>query len=460
MSQSQRFTVEIIENSLRCYNERNEISLTVDDIVCILPNLRGTENHYEVVFLHRRSRHNGLEVEDCADLESIQVTSLPHLLLSQFLCSELPCHLHTDGSNPTNIHVVVSTASGIGAAKILYTRILKPLLLKLGLSNYHYHETQSPQTIFELCQSHFIACAEAGISQTIILLSGDGGVVDIIDAFYSTVKLLVVQPTIVLIPTGTGNATASSLGLMSKPTTGLRELLRGMPRPLPTFVAEFSPGAKYVIEGHASAFVGGSSLAQYKHPKIHGAVVASWGIHASLVANSDTTEYRKFGADRFKMAANQLLFPPNGAESHRYLGTVTLTRKKDEANREDIEILKSKEHMYMLVTLVPKLEKDFVISPKSVPLDGRLRVIHFGPARPEKVTQLMASAYQGGQHVYEESVLYSEIEGLHIQFHEIDEKWRRVCIDGKIVTVESGGWMHVYKEPRFLLNLLAPANIA
>lgn len=113
------------------------------------------------------------------------------------------------------------------------------------------------------------------------------------------------------------------------------------------------------------------------------------------------------------------------------------------------------EHMYVLATLVSKLEREFTISPDSSPLDGCLRIVHFGPVPPDEAMRLMGQAYQGGLHVNDEVVTYTEIEGFRIDFRENDERWRRVCIDGKIVAVEQGGWMEVHREPRCLLNLVA-----
>lgn len=68
--------------------------------------------------------------------------------------------------------------------------------------------------------------------------------------------------------------------------------------------------------------------------------------------------------------------------------------------------------------------------------------------------RLMLLAYQGGKHVQDELVTYEEIERLRIDFREDLERWRRVCIDGKIVAVGQGGWMEIAKEPRHLLNII------
>jgi diacylglycerol kinase family enzyme len=112
------------------------------------------------------------------------------------------------------------------------------------------------------------------------------------------------------------------------------------------------------------------------------------------------------------------------------------------------------EHGYILLTLVSNLEKTFTISPASEPLDGKLRVVHFGPEAGEEVLRIMGLAYQGGKHVGDEKVEYEEVRGMRIEFLERDEegdgmegRWRRVCIDGLIVRAEEGGWMEVSEVP-------------
>ncbi|KAL4981320.1 ATP-NAD kinase-like domain-containing protein [Aspergillus falconensis] len=421
----------IVGDDLKCSSAKREgqINIPISDILCILPDGMDSQE-YTVVFLKDAVSSNTAPKLERTHIE----TALP-TVLSKHLLTEVPGHLNND------CHVVISTASGTGTARVLFG-ILQQLLAWIGLIHYKVHETQSAQTITELCHSLFIPQAEAGVTQTIVLLSGDGGLCDIIDAFHGTPKDIRSIPNIALIPAGTGNAMASSIGLMAHPKTALMALLRGKPLPLPVFVATFSNGARYVQDNS-------------RVPRIYGGVVASWGIHASLVADSDTVEYRKFGADRFKMAAKELLFPSDGSEAHKYSGTITLLKRDGQQCVQHEIVLEHKKHAYVLATLVSNLEKDFKISPRSAALDGSLRIIHFGPMPSQRVMQLLSAAYQDGQHVQEDDVMYSEIEGLRIDFHEVDEKWRRVCIDGRVVVVEEEGWMSVHKEDRSLVNLLS-----
>lgn len=457
------FYSNTVDGYIQCQDShQREIKIATEDVVCVIPKHETIGNGYTLLFL-RRGRHgtSGVAQDDGERLESVSVSSLPSELLLSHLCKSVPHHLRTCGTGTREVHVIISTLSGTGRAKCIYQHTLQPLFRHLGLTKYEVHETDSAHTITELCRSRFLLNAESGVAQTIVLLSGDGGLTDIVDAFHAAPQAPSISPTIVLIPTGTGNAMASSIGITSRPASALVTLLLGTPKPIPVFSATFSPGARYITEeGRSRALITKEPENEGLAPGIHGAVVVSWGMHAALVADSDTLEYRRFGADRFKMAAKELLFPSSGTETHRYTGTVTVTKKSNSPRgRDPVEtVLETKEHMYLLATLVSRLEESFVISPESKPLDGCLRMVHFSPLTPEHAMQLMNHAYRGGQHVQEDHVYYSEIAGFRIDFDEKDEKWRRVCVDGKIVAVEEQGWMEVSMGNRFALNLLVPAD--
>lgn len=414
------------------------------DIVGVVRNPESSPG-YRVLFLDS-TPSEGKNNDSPTRLSKLDTSSLP-AGLSPFLV-DLPRHLRREEP----VQVVISTRSGTGTAKAVFHDIVEPFIQYMGLE-YRVFETQSAQTILELSRSHFLKNACAGIPQTILLLSGDGGLVDLVDVFYKSTKTLQVAPDIGIIPCGTGNAMASSIGLRSGPASGLQALLRGQPCPVPTFAASFSPGSQLVLdEGRKRAPV--DLLSDGPHQIIYGAVVASWGLHAALVADSDTAEYRKFGSERFKMAAKELLHPADGTSPHRFQGQITMTTSDAQTGEQSERVLEESEHMYVLATLVPRLEKDFLISPDTEPLGGQMRFLRFGPLSGDEAMRLMMLAYQGGKHVEDELVTYEEIERLRIDFREDLERWRRVCIDGKIVAVGQGGWMELAKEPRHLLNIL------
>ncbi|EEP77714.1 conserved hypothetical protein [Uncinocarpus reesii 1704] len=418
-------------------------SLPLNSIITTLQSIGKSDDFTRILFLDYDSQ------KEEAKLRTFEGSGLPVSLRNRnpFI---LPAHLKVPPNGTSNVHVVISTHSGTRAAPSFFKGALQPLLSEIGVADYHIHTTESEHTIIELSKSIFLPRAQAGIRQTIILLSGDGGLVDIIKVFSAqdehgrSDENQFEAPSVSLIPMGTGNATANSTGLVRDATWGLSTLLRGEPRRLPLFRAALSPGAVYVTdEGRRREPIlhGAGSIAE-----VYGAVVLSWGMHASLVADSDTNEYRKFGAQRFQMAAKELLHPSDGSPTHQYCGRVRLIKIDPVSGVEKEELVKRSKHMYVLTTLMSQLEKGFTISPASNPLDGQLRIVHFGPLDPDDAMNLMTKAYQGGQHVEEDAVGYEAVEGVRIRFDEEEERWRRVCVDGKIVAVERGGWLEIRGE--------------
>ena len=333
-------------------------------------------------------------------------------------------------------------------------QMVKPMLkhvCSLAEESYTLHVTTSEMTVTDLTRDVFLPKANDGIAQAIILLSGDGGMVDVINAILSGQRSQNYRkPTISLLPLGTGNALANSAGINSDNTMGLKTLLQGSQKELPLFRASFSSGARLLVNHQRD-----EQLLYHEEgvPVAYGAVVCSWGLHASLVADSDSAEYRKFGAERFQMAAKDLLYPADGSAPHPYKGQLHVLRPSDNT-RDDWQLIDRDVHGYVLATLVSQLEKGFVISPASKPLDAKLRLIHFGPLGGQEAMDVMTKAYSGGQHVHDERVHYEEIEGVRIHFTEEDPRWRKVCIDGKIISVEQGGWVEVRAGVKGVVDLI------
>jgi diacylglycerol kinase family enzyme len=390
-------------------------------------------------------------------------STLPRPFLDKHLFPGLSTHLDQKANI---LHVLISTLSGTGLAPQFFDDVLEPLLGAIGWkeSEYRVVRTKSAESVKEFAQSQLLVEANNGKKQTVLMLSGDGGMVDTINGLLERgdrSRYILKMPSVLLIfdcelltrtqysaytkpvlsqlPLGTGNALFHSLHktstLPSLYIQGLRTLLRGTPRPLPIFRATFSPGARAL-----------TNEAQTQTPlhndTLYGAVVASYGLHATLVADSDTTEYRKHGAQRFALVAKDLLDPPEGGDPHAYRAEVTLTRSDEKEH-----VIARKEHGYVLAALVSNLEKTFTISPASKPLDGQLRVVHFGPLDGQKTMRIMTEAYNNGNHISMDAVGYERVQGMQIKFLEEgqDWKWRRCCVDGLIVGVEPGGWMDVRK---------------
>lgn len=434
------------------HKTQSTVAVKDSQIVSILPDQNKDKPGYTILFVNKRIENGESDSQkESSYLSSVFAQNLPEEILSRHLYSHSPAHLDA------SLHVIVSTASGTGKGKSVFEELLRPFLAHIKKTDYQLHETQSDQHIIDLARSVFLPKAKEGVSQTILLLSGDGGLLDIVQVFFDEFEdeRLLAIPNICLVPTGTGNAMANSIGLFSDSTLGLKNIIQGKPLPLPTFKATFSPRAEYITdEGRKHSPINPAIKPGASHPQIHGAVVASWGVHAAIVADSDTAEYRKYGVDRFKMAAKECLYPSDGSGPHVYRGTIDLTYIDGPDGKERIHTLDDTEHMYVLATMVSELEQGFTISPSSKPLDGSLRLVHFGPQSPENAMNLMTLAYQNGKHVNEDPVKYEEFDKMKITFNEELERWRRVCIDGKIVAVEKDGWVEIRREDRFLLNLV------
>ncbi|KIW47996.1 uncharacterized protein PV06_00636 [Exophiala oligosperma] len=362
----------------------------------------------------------------------------------------LPLHLRSD----REVHVVISILSGQRKAQQYYDETLKPFLDDREIK-HSTHTTKSAKTISELTTSLFLPNAVKGVKQTIILLSGDGGVVDIVDTLTSVLNRssndprlpsVFIKPVIALVPMGTANALAWSSRVAGDPLNTM--LTSSPPKSLPTFQARFSPGARLVVdEGRGRDALAAAAAASEDdddddHESImYGAVVFSWGLHASLVGLSDTTEYRRHGLQRFRMAAEQLL-----KDDHKYRGKVKW-RKADDGSGEWKDLGAGLEHSYVLASLVSNLEETFQISPATKPVDGTLHLVHIGPEPASEIMRILGMAYQSGQHVTDPKVTYEDIEGLRIEFDEDDEQWRLICVDGKIIAPAKGGWVEMTKIP-------------
>lgn len=392
-------------------------------------------------------------------LKQARVANPPQRWLDDFVLPATPAHLLISQGDERlpNIHVVVSAKSGLCKAKIFCDEIVRPVFAACGLKHeedYVVHETETRRSVTEFARTVLLPRANKGQAQTVLLLSGDGAVADIVNVLLSSSQSdAYVKPVIGLVAMGTGNALAHSTGLTNDDTMGFASFLRGTPHSLPTFTATFSAGSEFVVdEGRRTEPLPqpeGSELGV-----VYGAVVCSWALHAALVADSDTSEYRKYGSDRFQMAAKELLFPSKGLEPHRFKGNITLI-KKDESGKEVRTPLDRQEHGYTLAALVSNLEQTLTISPLSRPLDGQLRLVHFAPLPVDEVMRIMGLAYQGGGHVKEDVVGYGDIDGLRIDFDEPDGRWRRVCVDGSVIRVGERGWVEVRREERDVLDIVA-----
>lgn len=402
-------------------------------------------------------------------LSSFSASHLPQDLLDEHLLSDLPGLLK--GGADSSLDVIVSVRSGTGLASKFYGAVLQPLLRTLGLIEgdaaagagapfYRTTLTEDVNTVKNFAKTRW-GSGETKKRETVVLLSGDGGVVDLLNgAAGAPPHDHDHLPTIVLVPLGTGNAlfhslhrphydAAASAAAPSPLALALRALLRGRAAALPTFQVTFPPGS-HLVPADADADAEPAPVGE-----LTGAIVASYGFHSQLVWESDTPAWRRHGAARFGMVAQELL-----GESHAYRAVVETVPPGGGAWRavggEAAQGGGGGGFNYVLATMVSNLERTFAVSPAGRPLDGVLRLVHFGGADGARTMEIMMAAYDGGRHVGMEGVGYEAVEGVRVTTLEEDARWRKVCIDGTIVEVPRDGSVTVRKtaEPRLRVVVL------
>ncbi|KAI5817728.1 ATP-NAD kinase-like domain-containing protein [Pyronema omphalodes] len=376
-------------------DETTELSL--EDLICIVPSY--DQNSYTLCYLARDASNNP-EI-----LMTAAISNPPKPLLDQFLISKLPEHL----TNPPT--VLVSSASGSNGAASYYDNFISPLLFAL----YDTHDlgppspihTTSATTISDTVRS----LSQKSEQQTILLLAGDTAITEAINAAKDHI-------TLAIFPLGTGNALSTSYhSSKGHPLISpLKALLHGAAKPLPTFSVQFSAGAK-------------CSNGTAVEPTT-GAIVVSWGVHAAVVADAEELRATVKGRERFGVAFQEI-----AKEMHRFLGKVSV-RVDGEWKQVGDE-----DHFYVLATMCAELEPGFRISPDSTPGEKRMRLVWFSVEKPEEVGEMMAKAFDGGKHTDDERVRYEAVEGIRIEVQEKEERYRRVCIDGGIVTLPENGWV-------------------
>ncbi|KIL92619.1 hypothetical protein FAVG1_03799 [Fusarium avenaceum] len=427
-------------------------------------------SHY-VLFILKEDSENKDAPFHLSILKADEIPSELHSIAM----ARLPPHLQhgstTEHGITNQVDVIVSVKSGVGLAPRFWEDVLCPLWKSFtdggsGESQYRLIQTESPETIQDYAQ-HLWTSDERGKARAIVLLSGDGGVVDLLNGSDGN-ELSEIPPTIALVPLGTGNAlfhsTHKPLYTSPGPTPlvlALRTLLHGVSADLPIFRASFSPGShivKFTDKSKDTSSTNDPDQLQKEETSIthlQGAIVASYGFHASIVYESDTPEYRVHGDKRFRMVAEGLL-----KESHPYAAKVSIRRRGSTA----FEDIPREAHAYVLTSLVSNLERKFTISPATRPLQSQLRLVHFGPIGGERTMSVMMKAYDEGSHVGMnwpdgEQVGYEEVDEVRISVLEEDERWRKVCIDGTIVEIPKGGSMSIKMLGHSLFKILASPRI-
>lgn len=112
------------------------------------------------------------------ELRITPATILPKEFLDRWLYPELPSYLQED-----HLYTLISTRSGTGLATV-FSVVLQTVLEAVGVpaTKQTLVETQSSDSIKDFTTTTLLPNANHGRKQTVLLLSGDGGIVEVINA--------------------------------------------------------------------------------------------------------------------------------------------------------------------------------------------------------------------------------------------------------------------------------------
>lgn len=320
-----------------------------------------------------------------------------------------------------DVYVLDSIKSGTSertSGSGIYFEVLKPLLDNLFHVRYHYHATDSEDSVRALGKS----LSTFKKPTLVIVISGDTSINEFVNSLHQVDHGLL---RLFVIPAGTGNSLALSVGI----TDQIRAISRLFThkqedsKPLNLYEVNF-PRGSYIIDKKGRHLNVSSPILFI--------VVASWAFHASLVADSDTEELRRYGLERFKMAAHQNLTRPQ-----KYLGRVTVWR--GEKKISEIE----GPFAYFVLTPSRKFEPTFVILPEGNIFDSKMYLVSFDYQENDSyILDIMGQVYDNGHHIKNDLVHYECLDDkTSLQLHidsENDAQNRRFCVDGAVVVVPRG----------------------
>ncbi len=179
MESAQVFSGQVsgIDAGISCLGlDGSEVQIKDSDVISIVTN---NEKEISSVIYSRGSS----EPDSPHDIKILRTptSNLPPLFVEKHLILELPPQLSLP---PDDLYILISSGSGTGKAEAYFQNTLRPALTAIGVkeSGYQVITTKSENSIKELTVQTLMKKAEQGIRQTVILLSGDGGVVDIVNS--------------------------------------------------------------------------------------------------------------------------------------------------------------------------------------------------------------------------------------------------------------------------------------
>jgi diacylglycerol kinase family enzyme len=362
-----------------------------------------------------------------------------------------------DKLNSYNIYVIESVTAGKNTSFDFYNLIFKKLLINFGINHIHF-QTEKASSINEFAKSF---CNEnnddnnknkENSNYLFIFLSGDTSIFEFINSFYYQFHNTSLIPNITILPfpQGTGNALSNSLNINNN-LIAIKKFFEANQRHLPLYQLQSFKNLKS-INPSLSSFT--------KNKSILFMIVASWGLHSTLVYESDKPEMRlNYGSERFKIAAEKILEANpvfkgrisinNNSENKSLIFNKisqswelsTIINTSDNNNIQDLS--------YFLLAAVSNFEETFVISPDSIVENDQLHVVSIPYVPSNIIMNLMMDAYNKGSHIESNLVYYKPIASsltLEIE-NTMDPSLSIICLDGS-------SWSVVGDDRKLIFSLL------
>ncbi|KAG0306359.1 hypothetical protein BGZ98_002524 [Dissophora globulifera] len=264
----------------------------------------------------------------------------------------------------------------------------------------------------------------------VMVVGGDGTVHEIVNGILHGVKGTefvseAFRPTVKfsIIPTGTGNAISTSLGVTSV-QDALDRYLAG--KEIPMRIMTVSTKAS----------------GNHWEPRLYTVVVNSFGLHCATVYDSE--EFRHLGNERFRQAAMK-----NIENLKQYEGKLVFHGPVQSYNRSSRSLAPSNNSngddltvstetlsgpfTYLLITKQASLEPGFTPTPLANTADEWMDVLAVQNVGQAEILQ-MFGATSNGQHIQQEQVEYFKTKVVELE----TPTQGRLCVDGEFMTIEPG----------------------
>ncbi|CCH43821.1 putative lipid kinase [Wickerhamomyces ciferrii] len=314
--------------------------------------------------------------------------------------------------NGIDIVVIDSVNSGIGRKnRDIYQSVIKPIFDQLDIQ-HTYLKTTSSDSITD-----FAKTLDLTKEHTILLISGDTSIIELINGLPKEQGPDKHDLNLILIPLGTGNALVSSAGVFSE-VDAIKNIFSHDKSSFPLYEAQF-PQDSYA-----------PYLNNRPIDKVIFSIVISWGCHAQMVYRAEAPELRPLGVERFKIAAAEMF-----KGKLDYNCDIVILEGGQEKRFTESTI-----HKYSSILAVPRLEKNYNVSPDSQLKKSELHVLEFGDIPLPEFIGLLHEPYKGRAHVDHEKTIYEAVQPgreIILRLNEEDEERSVICADGISVKVKN-----------------------